>query len=154
MCRSRNVFENAQIIVSFQFCSRDDFFFNVGSLKTWHLWIVDLVKPFFLFLSLQHMPAGSQPGGIDLNVNVLTMGNWPTYPHMEVHLPVEVSFFISFFCFHNSKIVEILSKLIGFYFLFYSVSFFKISLMLLFSDLTFLVDCWAHCFLLHSIACV
>ncbi|CAE1256582.1 CUL4 [Acanthosepion pharaonis] len=37
-----------------------------------------------------HMPAGSQPGGIDLNVNVLTMGNWPTYPHMEVHLPVEM----------------------------------------------------------------
>uniref|UniRef100_A0A0L8HIV0 Cullin-4A n=1 Tax=Octopus bimaculoides TaxID=37653 RepID=A0A0L8HIV0_OCTBM len=37
-----------------------------------------------------HMPARSQPGGIDLTVNILTMGYWPTYPHMEVHLPVEM----------------------------------------------------------------
>ncbi len=28
--------------------------------------------------------------GVDLNVNVLTMGNWPTYPVCDVQLPVDM----------------------------------------------------------------
>lgn len=31
------------------------------------------------------------PGNIELTVNILTMGYWPTYVPMEVHLPAEVS---------------------------------------------------------------
>lgn len=31
------------------------------------------------------------PGNIELTVNILTMGYWPTYIPMEVHLPPEVS---------------------------------------------------------------
>lgn len=31
------------------------------------------------------------PGNIELTVNILTMGYWPTYVPMEVHLPPEVS---------------------------------------------------------------
>lgn len=30
------------------------------------------------------------PGNIELTVNILTMGYWPTYVPMEVHLPAEV----------------------------------------------------------------
>ena len=30
------------------------------------------------------------PGSIDLTVNILTMGYWPTYTPMEVHLPEQV----------------------------------------------------------------
>lgn len=33
----------------------------------------------------------STPSPIDLTVNILTMGYWPTYTPMEVHLPPEVS---------------------------------------------------------------
>lgn len=33
----------------------------------------------------------SAPSPIDLTVNILTMGYWPTYTPMEVHLPPEVS---------------------------------------------------------------
>lgn len=32
----------------------------------------------------------SNPGNIDLIVNILTMGYWPTYTPMDVHLPTEV----------------------------------------------------------------
>lgn len=32
----------------------------------------------------------SDPGNIDLTVNILTMGYWPTYTPMEVHLNSEV----------------------------------------------------------------
>ena len=31
------------------------------------------------------------PGNIDLTVHILTMGYWPTYPNVEVHLPPDVS---------------------------------------------------------------
>uniref|UniRef100_A0A8D2HC30 Cullin-4A n=1 Tax=Urocitellus parryii TaxID=9999 RepID=A0A8D2HC30_UROPR len=37
----------------------------------------------------QHMQNQSAPGPIDLTVNILTMGYWPTYTPMEVHLPPE-----------------------------------------------------------------
>lgn len=33
----------------------------------------------------------SDPGSIDLTVNILTMGYWPTYTPMDVHLTPEVS---------------------------------------------------------------
>ncbi|VTJ83707.1 Hypothetical predicted protein [Marmota monax] len=38
----------------------------------------------------QHMQNQSAPGPIDLTVNILTMGYWPTYTPMEVHLPPEM----------------------------------------------------------------
>ncbi|KAM6180192.1 cullin-4A isoform 1-T1 [Erethizon dorsatum] len=38
----------------------------------------------------QHMQNQSSPGPIDLTVNILTMGYWPTYTPMEVHLPPEM----------------------------------------------------------------
>lgn len=39
----------------------------------------------------QHMQNQSDSGPIDLTVNILTMGYWPTYTPMEVHLTPEVS---------------------------------------------------------------
>lgn len=33
----------------------------------------------------------SEPTNIELTVNILTMGYWPSYTPMEVHLPTEVS---------------------------------------------------------------
>lgn len=44
-------------------------------------------KVFFL----QYMQCQNIPGNIELTVNILTMGYWPTYVPMEVHLPPEVS---------------------------------------------------------------
>ncbi|CAH1781894.1 unnamed protein product [Owenia fusiformis] len=38
----------------------------------------------------QHMQDRQSPGHIDLTVNILTMGYWPTYLPMEVHLPAEM----------------------------------------------------------------
>lgn len=52
---------------------------------------------------LQYMQCQNIPGNIELTVNILTMGYWPTYVPMEVHLPPEVSakliltFFFFFF---------------------------------------------------------
>ena len=37
---------------------------------------------------MQHVDS---PGGIEMTVNILTMGYWPTYTPMEVHLPADVS---------------------------------------------------------------
>ncbi|ROL51773.1 Cullin-4B [Anabarilius grahami] len=37
----------------------------------------------------QHMQCQNIPGNIELTVNILTMGYWPTYIPMEVHLPPE-----------------------------------------------------------------
>lgn len=31
------------------------------------------------------------PPGIDMNVNVLTSGYWPSYPHLEAKLPDELT---------------------------------------------------------------
>uniref|UniRef100_A0A4W6D7T9 Cullin-4B n=1 Tax=Lates calcarifer TaxID=8187 RepID=A0A4W6D7T9_LATCA len=49
----------------------------------------------------QYMQNQSEPSNIELTVNILTMGYWPSYTPMEVHLPPEVRFiFESFFlCF-------------------------------------------------------
>uniref|UniRef100_T1IZT0 Cullin family profile domain-containing protein n=1 Tax=Strigamia maritima TaxID=126957 RepID=T1IZT0_STRMM len=38
----------------------------------------------------QHMQNINPPGNIDLTVNILTMGYWPTYTPMEVHMPGEM----------------------------------------------------------------
>ncbi|NXW15430.1 CUL4B protein, partial [Circaetus pectoralis] len=38
----------------------------------------------------QYMQNQNVPGNIELTVNILTMGYWPTYVPMEVHLPPEV----------------------------------------------------------------
>ncbi|OCT95365.1 cullin-4A [Xenopus laevis] len=38
----------------------------------------------------QHMQNHSDPGNIDLTVNILTMGYWPSYTPMDVHLPAEM----------------------------------------------------------------
>lgn len=43
------------------------------------------------FLSVQYMQNQSDPGSIDLTVSILTMGYWPTYTPVEVHLTPEVS---------------------------------------------------------------
>lgn len=41
-------------------------------------------------LIFQHMQNQSEPSNIELTVNILTMGYWPSYIPMEVHLPPEV----------------------------------------------------------------
>ncbi|XP_048827558.1 cullin-4A [Brienomyrus brachyistius] len=38
----------------------------------------------------QYMQNQSDPGNIELTVNILTMGYWPSYTPMEVHLPSEM----------------------------------------------------------------
>lgn len=38
----------------------------------------------------QHMEHKKAPGNIDLTVNILTMGYWPTYPVVDVNLPEEM----------------------------------------------------------------
>lgn len=38
----------------------------------------------------------SEPSNIELTVNILTMGYWPSYTPMEVHLPPEVSISLPF----------------------------------------------------------
>lgn len=38
----------------------------------------------------QHMQHVESPGGIEMTVNILTMGYWPTYTPMEVHLPASM----------------------------------------------------------------
>ncbi|XP_056295831.1 cullin-4B [Pseudoliparis swirei] len=38
----------------------------------------------------QHMQCQNLPGNIELTVNILTMGYWPTYVPMEVHMPPEI----------------------------------------------------------------
>ncbi|KAL5004108.1 hypothetical protein ScPMuIL_017564 [Solemya velum] len=43
-----------------------------------------------MFAFRQHMQNMTAPGGVDLTVNILTMGYWPTYHPMAVHLPTEM----------------------------------------------------------------
>lgn len=42
-------------------------------------------------ISTQYIQNQSEPSNIELTVNILTMGYWPSYTPMEVHLPPEVS---------------------------------------------------------------
>lgn len=50
----------------------------------------------------QHQQVLDSPGAIDLTVNILTMGYWPTYPVCEVLLPAEVRNAFYFFFFSES----------------------------------------------------
>lgn len=43
---------------------------------------------------MQYMQNQSEPSNIELTVNILTMGYWPSYTPMEVHLPSEESDFV------------------------------------------------------------
>ena len=43
-----------------------------------------------MMIDFQHNAKDRSTGGIDLTVNVLTMGYWPNYPLMEVELPAEM----------------------------------------------------------------
>lgn len=43
-----------------------------------------------MFSFKQHMQYVEAPGMIDLTVNILTMGHWPTYTAMDVHLPPQM----------------------------------------------------------------
>uniref|UniRef100_A0A8C8C6D6 Cullin family profile domain-containing protein n=1 Tax=Oncorhynchus tshawytscha TaxID=74940 RepID=A0A8C8C6D6_ONCTS len=45
---------------------------------------------FFSTFFLYYMQCQNIPGNIELTVNILTMGYWPTYIPMEVHLPLDV----------------------------------------------------------------
>ena len=44
-----------------------------------------------IMFPLQYTQNQSGPSNIELTVNILTMGYWPSYTPMEVHLPAEVS---------------------------------------------------------------
>lgn len=48
------------------------------------------------YFSLQYMQNQNVPGNIELTVNILTMGYWPTYVPMEVHLPPEVMYIMGY----------------------------------------------------------
>ncbi|KAL3847408.1 hypothetical protein ACJMK2_018321 [Sinanodonta woodiana] len=66
---------------------------------------MELSKDFMLAFK-QHMQNIDAPGGIELTVNILTMGYWPPYPPMEVHLPAEMvklqDIFQKFYLFKHS----------------------------------------------------
>ncbi len=46
------------------------------------------------------------PPGLDMNVNVLTSGYWPSYPHLEAKLPDELTRYQTVFkvLFHTARI--------------------------------------------------
>ncbi|XP_067313644.1 cullin-4B isoform X2 [Pseudorasbora parva] len=49
-----------------------------------------MFKDMELSKDIMHMQCQNIPGNIELTVNILTMGYWPTYIPMEVHLPPEM----------------------------------------------------------------
>uniref|UniRef100_A0A671MXU9 Cullin-4B n=1 Tax=Sinocyclocheilus anshuiensis TaxID=1608454 RepID=A0A671MXU9_9TELE len=49
-----------------------------------------MFKDMELSKDIMHMQCQNIPGNIELTVNILTMGYWPTYVPMEVHLPAEM----------------------------------------------------------------
>ncbi|XP_022358682.1 cullin-4A isoform X2 [Enhydra lutris kenyoni] len=50
----------------------------------------DIMVQFKQASCVSYMQNQSEPGSIDLTVNILTMGYWPTYTPMEVHLTPEM----------------------------------------------------------------
>uniref|UniRef100_A0A671TF83 Cullin-4A n=1 Tax=Sparus aurata TaxID=8175 RepID=A0A671TF83_SPAAU len=60
----------------------------------------------------QYIQNQSEPSNIELTVNILTMGYWPSYTPMEVHLPPEVSIFM-FGCCSSDYLVFTLTKDLG-----------------------------------------
>lgn len=63
-------------------------------------------------ISTQYIQNQSEPSNIELTVNILTMGYWPSYTPMEVHLPPEVSIFM-FGCCSSDYLVFTLTKDLG-----------------------------------------
>ncbi|KAI0229165.1 Cullin-4B [Lamellibrachia satsuma] len=51
----------------------------------------DFMQSFKQVTFKQYMQSVQAPGNIDLTVNILTMGYWPTYTPMEVHLPEQMA---------------------------------------------------------------
>ena len=51
---------------------------------------ISLAADLFVLFVLQHMNNIDAPGNIELTVNILTMGYWPTYTPQDVNLPEEV----------------------------------------------------------------
>uniref|UniRef100_A0A672NVW0 Cullin-4B-like n=1 Tax=Sinocyclocheilus grahami TaxID=75366 RepID=A0A672NVW0_SINGR len=49
-----------------------------------------MFKDMELSKDIMHIQCQNIPGNIELTVNILTMGYWPTYVPMEVHLPPEM----------------------------------------------------------------
>lgn len=70
---------------------------------------------------LQYMQCQNIPGNIELTVNILTMGYWPTYVPMEVHLPPEVGLFQSAWsflitvCYLSMYMLDRIRKVLFFY---------------------------------------
>ena len=61
------------------------------------LWLTVSYQYFFRVLNftydlftLQYQQNLETPSNIDLTVNILTMGYWPTYQPMDIHMPSEV----------------------------------------------------------------
>lgn len=48
----------------------------------------------------------SEPSNIELTVNILTMGYWPSYTPMEVHLPPEVRFICVWVLFFMRRLLQ------------------------------------------------
>lgn len=44
-----------------------------------------------VFSAVQKAVAASIPVGVDMNVNILTSGYWPTYPVVDANLPAELN---------------------------------------------------------------
>uniref|UniRef100_A0AAY5F5N8 Cullin family profile domain-containing protein n=1 Tax=Electrophorus electricus TaxID=8005 RepID=A0AAY5F5N8_ELEEL len=53
-------------------------------------WFVIWLRSVSVSCNHQYMQNQSEPSNIELTVNILTMGYWPTYTPMEVHLPTEM----------------------------------------------------------------
>lgn len=69
---------------------------HICNLKILVLWFVyAFIHVFHVsYIYTQYIQNQSEPSNIELTVNILTMGYWPSYTPMEVHLPTEVGIFI------------------------------------------------------------
>lgn len=69
---------------------------HIFNLKILVLWFVyAFIHVFHVsYIYTQYIQNQSEPSNIELTVNILTMGYWPSYTPMEVHLPTEVGIFI------------------------------------------------------------
>ncbi len=92
--------------------------FNLHYLHSLILSLVKSYKSLFFESAPQHMQCQNIPGNIELTVNILTMGYWPTYVPMEVHLPPEVCSDIEKFdlglditCYLNMTVIPIIINL-------------------------------------------
>lgn len=74
---------------------------HICNLKILVLWFV-YAFIHVSYIYTQYIQNQSEPSNIELTVNILTMGYWPSYTPMEVHLPTEVGIFI-LISFHTSN---------------------------------------------------